>query len=118
MILLTEYLRTINGLPLEKVNYRVRQKFSYIQSLLLNIRHTSKKKYALYFSTDGCILVDTLENKILWLHDYFTPPICLTNRLEELLKFWKYEERVKNLNRIETNDYLTLKKKYIYGKEK
>lgn len=115
---MTGYLRTVDGLPLEKVNYRVRQKFTIIQSLLINIRHTSKKVYALYFGHSECLLVDTLYNKILWLHDYSTPVCVLINRLEELLKFWQYETHYNFRNHSEINDYLTLKKKYIYGKAK
>lgn len=97
------------------VPFRFRQKMRSIQSLLIGIRNLSKCDYKLCMFDDGCVLLDSLRNKILWKFDYYSSLGILFARLEELKRFYNYEKTDNfNKNIISRNDYLALKHKY-YG---
>lgn len=102
--------------PYESIIGRLRQKMSKIQYSMIELRRISNIDYRLYVDGDSCILVDTLYNKILWHFDFVEQPfILLEHRLDELKKFWYYEKNKNSFkNRVEVNDYLSLKKKYHY----
>lgn len=102
--------------PYESIIGRLRQKMSKIQYSLIELRRISNIDYRLYVDRDSCILVDPLYNKILWHFDFVESPfILLELRLDELYKYWYYEKNKDSFkNRVEVNDYLTLKKKFNY----
>ena len=93
------------------IPYRVRQKMPKLQHYLIEASHLSRKNYRLILLDDGCFLYDCTFNKILWEFDYLSSLAILICRLEELVRFWNYENE-KNCDTIRFNDYYTLQKKY------
>lgn len=94
--------------------YRFRQKVKDLQHEILELREISRNKYLrVYLFDDACMLLDILNNKILWTYDYSLSMALLKSLMAELKRLFVYEKDCYNLkNIIEINDYKSLKKKY------
>lgn len=102
----------------DRIKYCYRQKMRQVESLLLDITRLSRKVYVLYLGQYECALVDTLDNKMLWTLNYTSSVKELLGRLEELKRFWRYENTsYKIRNCVEDNDFRTLAKKYLYERQ-
>lgn len=101
------------------VPYKFKQKMRLIQSYMIDLCHLSHKQYYLYIDETDALLVDTLYNKIVWQVSYGSSMVVLLYLLTELIRFWKYENKIDTIsNQVEFNDYLSLKKKYNYERKK
>lgn len=97
--------------------FRIRQKMPLLQSFVLETVQMSHIDYRLVLLDDGCAIADPIHNKFLCYYDYNSPLILLTNRLEELWQFYRYETSIyKPKNNLEINHWISLKNKFSYGR--
>ena len=94
--------------------YRFRQKVKDLQYEVLELRRISRNKYLrVYLFDDACMLLDILNNKILWTYDYLSSMAVLKCLIAEIKRFFVYENTGYNpQNFIQINDYKSLKKKF------
>lgn len=79
----------------------------------MDIRNLSKNDYKLFLFDDACCLYDPIKKDILWQLNYFSSLAILFARLEDLKRLYCYEKGIiKIKNRVDYNDFSTLKKKY------
>lgn len=96
--------------------YKFRQKLRRIEGLLLEVSTMAKKHYKLFVFEDGTFLYDVTYNRILWQLDFMSSSMAvLMSRLEDLVRFWSYEEE-KVINQISYNHHFKLLKMYGYKK--
>lgn len=98
------------------IAYKFRQKIKSIQYEVMQIQYISKNYFIrMYLLDDGCLVCDSLNNKILCTFNYNDSWIVLKNHLTSLQKLFMYEKDCVNLkNRVEINHYQSLKR-YYYG---
>lgn len=95
------------------IMYGFRQKVKEFQSILIDLQEVSKCMYKLLLFDDGCILYDPLRNKIICSTQYNRNMVVLRYHLDNLKRLYNYEKDSFCIkNRIDFNDYQSLKKKY------
>lgn len=99
---------------MSRVPYKLRQKLSHVQHLLIDIFHTGCVRYKLCLFEDGLILLNTLTNKVIWETDWFNYNLpTLLTLLSGIQRLYDYEiNKILIKTVVARNDYLTLRQKY------
>lgn len=99
---------------MSRIPWKLRQKLSHVQHLLIDIFHTGCVTCKLCLFEDGLFLYNTLTNKVLWKTDWqdYNYPTLLTH-LSGLKRLYDYESnKIPIKTVVARNDYLTLRQKY------
>lgn len=92
--------------------YKLRQKMKLVQSLIMETCEMSCNHYKFICMADGCMLLDTLRNKILWTLNYNSMAVLL-DRLREIHRLYRYEKHyISCKDMVAFHDYCNLKKRY------
>ena len=101
----------LHQVNLNQVYYRIRQKMSILNSLLINLNQISGMKYYLYIDIDNLMLINSTYNKIVFLLPIDQSFAICQFKINQLLEMHRLEHHPK-LTIYEYNHYQSLKQQY------